>query len=191
MNIRSLAVIICSLFILNGCSTTDSTETLVKNYISESLGVEVNTIDIIELNDATPWMTADSLKFLSELLQSEKEVIIGHLESAIEASKKAIDQAEKVTNSGFPALADVAEETIKQSKETIELAREKLEQMDGDLKGTALELLNNRVEKFKSMEDKMLFQILTGKWSGSDGEENDFHLMADQDLSKIIGKFGN
>jgi len=191
MNIRSLAVILCSLLVLNGCGTSDPSKTLVKNYIAETEGVDAGSIKILDMEEAAPWLASDSLKILTELLQREKEEIVDHLNAAIEASKKAIEQAEKVTTSGFPALAEVAQATIDQSRETIELAQSKLELMEKNLTGTALEALDNRIDKLRSMQDNLLFQLLKGKWAGEDGEEHDFHLMADQDLSKIIGKFGN
>lgn len=190
MNLRSLAVVICSLFILNSCGSGDPTEKLVKEYIAQSEGIDAGSIKILELEDAAPWLATDSLKILSEILATEKEEIVGHLKAAIEASKKAIEHAEEVKTSGFPALAEVAEVTIAESMETIELAKEKLKMMDGDLAGTALEALNNRVEKFRSFGDDLLYQVLKGKWSGADEQEHDFHLIAKEDLSEIIGKFG-
>ena len=185
----SLSLILLSLTLLIGCVSSDPTETLVKNYLARSMDVDANSISILEMEEAAPWMVIDSIEVLSDSLNQKKDEIIDHLRMAIESSLIAIEEAEETKNSGFRALEGIADETIQVSKETIKMAEAMIESMKVDYSGTLLEGLYNKIEHFKAIENDILFQVLNGKWAVEDGETHDFQLMANLDLSEIIGKF--
>ena len=182
---RSLLLLLMIVCISTSCST-DPMEGLVKDYLAEQLSIDAADIKIIDMKEISPWLAADSLKVIQEELIAKKDEMQATYEAAIEQLELAIEQGEKVKEGGFPALSELADETIEQSKGQIEVAKATIEALNSDFVGTTLEGLKEKVDHYTEKGEAVLYQVLSGTYSVN-GEKESFDLVTDPEASSILG----
>lgn len=190
MHIRFSTIVMTILTILAGCSTPDPTEVMVKDYLAQSKGLD--NIEIMELQEPQPWRGADSLQLLKAEFEMQKEEQMGHLQKAIESSKKAIEQANEAKEGGFTALDAMIDETIETSQQQIEEAEALMAALNSDCKGTSLESLYGEIEHYVSVKDSVLWYRIEGKFTGGNAQEPEaFQLMSNKNKTKILKDLGS
>lgn len=186
MNRKTLFPMLMFAGILASCST-DPVKSMVTEYLKADLG---NGVKVIEMHKPEPWTSDDSLKVLEAEFDTKKADRVEQLNSAIESAEAAVEAGEKVMNSGFSALADQAELTVLEAKSTLVGAQIELASLDLDCKGTTLEGLYNRMQVLESENNEVMYNILRGKAKRDSGEEVPFDLIANEDLTAILGAYG-
>jgi len=165
------------LLAVNSCSSPDKTDEMILSYLAEISEIDASAIQLLEVNDPKPGLFGDSLKMLKadfEQKKEEEKFQLGLLISQTESD-----------------LGSISDATAKEkASANFESAQAALEALDGDCSGTYLEPLYKRITEMESRKDEVVFQIIEGKWTGQDGEAKDFHLIANKDLTRIIGEVG-
>jgi ribosomal silencing factor RsfS len=180
---RCLFNLVIAVCLVAGCTSPDPTKVLVAAYLSENLGSDIK---VFELSETAAWQAADSTAVLKQRFETEKTAYLDRLNSAIELSKKAIEEAEESKKGGFSILDEIADQTIAQSNSTIDQAEALIEAINGDCKGTVLEDLYNQIESYNTDPDAVLFHLINGKYKNG-GEEAEFNLRLSPDLTHVLG----